>query len=559
MALAIFPPVRPAWIVHRDADLLVVDKPAGVSSQSADPDEPDDLPHRLRLYFESASEPTYLGIHQRLDRDTSGVLVYARRKEANPGLARQFEGRSVEKLYRAVVAGYRGGDRVLRHRLLQPRDGRVEIARPGDRRAKEAVTRARVIARRGDRALLELAIETGRTHQIRAQLAAEGAPVVGDPIYGGAPAERLMLHAASITLVHPGSSAKVRYEAPVPAALERALGGRDFVELADRAALEDALVRAIDRRFGLHARLARAGESFAMRLFHRDGDGAPDLAVDLYDRHLVAHLYAERDDPGVPVVLDVLASLGADGVYVKHRPKEARRAKESGRGDFAKAEPSAGVPAPAPLVVHEDGVPYRVRLDQGLSTGIFLDQRDNRRRVREASEGKRVLNLFAYTCAFSLAAARGGAAATVSVDVAGSALRAGEEGFAAAGVMGAHEFVRADVFKAIAAFAREGRRFDLVVCDPPTFSTTRDTRWSSRDAWEGLVEAVMSVTDRRAILLLSSNDHRMTAARFRRFVHRGVERAGRKVERLRDLPPPSDFPPRMGGPAHLKSLWLTVA
>ncbi len=559
MALALVPPARPGWFLHRDDDLLVVDKPCGVPSQSPDPEAPDDLPHRLRLWFEERGEPSYLGIHQRLDRDTSGVIVYARRKEANPSLARQFEGRRVEKVYRAVVSGFRGGDRVLRHRLLPPRDGRVEIARGGDRRAREAITRVRVVERRGDRALLDLVIETGRTHQIRAQLAAEGAPVVGDPIYGGAAAERLMLHASSIALSHPRTGERVRVEAPVPAALRRALEGRDFVELGDEPALVAAIERALDRRFGLYARLARGGRPFAMRLFHRDGDGAPDLAVDLYDRHLVAHLYAGRDDPAVPAVLAALSELGADGIYVKHRPKEARRARGSGLGEWAPAEPSVGIPAPSPLVVYEDEVPFRVRLDQGLSTGLFLDQRDNRRRLREASAGAHVLNLFSYTCGFSLAAAFGGATSTVSVDAAASALRAGEEGFESAGIRGDHAFVRADVFRAIEAFAREGRRFDRIVVDPPTFSTTRESRWASQDDWEGLVEAVMALAARDAILLLSSNDHRMTAARFRRFVHRGVERAGRKVERLRDLPPPFDFPPRMGGPAHLKSLWLTVA
>jgi 23S rRNA (cytosine1962-C5)-methyltransferase len=317
-------------------------------------------------------------------------------------------------------------------------------------------------------------------------------------------------------------------------------------------------MRAIDRRFGLEARLAREGRPFAMRLLHRGGDGVPDLAVDRYDQHLVAHLYVERTHPAVPAIVRLLATLEPAGIYVKHRPKAAHRAGGSGKGDYAPVTPAWGAPAPPPFVVWEDDVPFRVRLDDGLSTGLFLDQRDNRRRIREVSAAKTVLNLFAYTCGFSLAAALGDARGVTSVDASAPALRVGEEAFEAAGVRGMHELVQADVFRALDELARAGRRFDRIVVDPPTFSTTRESRWTSQGAWEGLVESVMRVTAPGAIVLLSSNDHRMTSARFRRYVHRAVERAGLRVARLRDLPPPPDFPAPVGGPAHLKSLWLEV-
>src|SRR5690606_38270055 len=142
-------------------------------------------------------------------------------------------------------------------------------------------------------------------------------------------------------------------------------------------------------------------------------------------------------------------------------------------------------------------VPFEARLDDGLSTGIFLDQRDNRARFAEVCGGARVLNLFAYTCGFTLAAAHGGARQTVSVDAARAPLAVGEAAladFAASaeeGRGGEHSFLRADVFEALAAFAAEGRRFDRIVCDPPTYSSTRRGRWTSQAAWEGLVEALV--------------------------------------------------------------------
>src|SRR6202041_664546 len=110
--------------------------------------------------------------------------------------------------------------------------------------------------------------------------------------------------------------------------------------------------------------------------------------------------------------------------------------------------PVRGEEAPAEIEILEDGIPYGVRLADGLQTGLFLDQRANRRRVREAVSGKRVLNLFAYTCAFSIAAARGGAARTVSVDAAVTALERGRHGFERAGVAcgSAHTFAAEDAF-----------------------------------------------------------------------------------------------------------------
>ncbi|HEY8431676.1 MAG TPA: pseudouridine synthase, partial [Sandaracinaceae bacterium] len=97
MIEAFRPWIDPRRIVYEDDDLIAVDKPEGVPSQAADPERPDDLVHRLGHFLAEREgrpgERAYLGVHQRLDRDTSGVLLYAKRKEANPGLAREFEER----------------------------------------------------------------------------------------------------------------------------------------------------------------------------------------------------------------------------------------------------------------------------------------------------------------------------------------------------------------------------------------------------------------------------------------------------------------------------------
>jgi 23S rRNA (cytosine1962-C5)-methyltransferase len=234
----IWPAFDAAWVLHEDEDLLVIDKPDGVPTQAADPERPDDVLARLRL---ARGENAYFGVHQRLDRETSGALLLVKRKEANAAVAAQFEKRAVEKRYVAAVDAWpRGRERAeLRDWLAPGDDGRVDVVERRAKGAQEAVTRVRVLDRAGERALLELVLETGRTHQARVQLAHARAPIAGDALYGGPRAPRLLLHARSIGLEHRG--ARLRVDAPVPGEFEAWLKAGDAGEgIYDDAARIDA-------------------------------------------------------------------------------------------------------------------------------------------------------------------------------------------------------------------------------------------------------------------------------------------------------------------------------
>ena len=139
--------------------------------------------------------------------------------------------------------------------------------------------------------------------------------------------------------------------------------------------------------------------------------------------HLVLRIVDDVAEPDVDALLDALAELGFAGIYLKRHPKQASDMVDPRDERVAPALPVRGEPAPEVFEVHEQGVPFEVRLHDGLRTGLFLDQRDNRRRIRELASGKRVLNLFAYTGSFSVAALAGGAVSAVSVDVSQAALR----------------------------------------------------------------------------------------------------------------------------------------
>jgi 23S rRNA (cytosine1962-C5)-methyltransferase len=566
--LQLWPVFDEAWVLYEDDDLIAVDKPAGMPSQAADARRPDDLVTRLLAFLSErpgrGPEP-YLGVHQRLDKETSGVLVMAKRREANASLAAQFEGRRVDKRYLAAVLGWAAGRRVatLRDALAPGDDGRVRVARDREKGAQPAITQVSIQERVEGRSLLELRLETGRTHQARVQLAHAGAPVAGDRLYGGAPAPRLLLHASEITLAHPRTGKPLTLRAPTPPELGAwvARGDPGARVYDDPEALARALARAAMSRYAL----GTSADTTAFRLVNGEGDALPGLAVDVHDDWLVAELHADDADlfgeEGRKArALDALLALGARGVYVKIRPKQASTLVDTRREDLAPKLPARGEPAPFEIEILEDGVPYGVRLADGLSTGIFLDQRGNRRRVREASSGKRVLNLFAYTCAFSIAAARGGAARTVSVDAALTALERGRAGFERAGIAcgAAHVFAAEDAFAWLRRASKGPERFDLVVLDPPSYSSTKKRRFVAKTDYAELAAEAMALIDAGGALLACVNHRGITQARLRRMLQEAARVAERRVIQAKDMPAPADFPAAIGAESHLKAVWVRL-
>ena len=559
-----FPHFDDAWILHADDDVVVIDKPTGVPTQAADPARPDDVVARLRAH----SGRGYLGVHQRLDRDTSGVLLMTARKEANAKIAAAFEGRNVEKRYVACVTGWsaKTAKATLEDRLLPGDNGRMRVAGPNERGGLEAVSHVKVLARAEGRTMLEVVLETGRTHQARVQLAHAGAPIAGDRLYRGAPASRLMLHASALAL--PDGR---RWTAPTPAELEAWLAKGDLGVgiYDDPSALAGALAQAARARYGLGHGGEGERATTAFRLVNEGGDALPHLAVDVYGAHLVAQLYDDdsgpwRDPARRDRVLDALAVLGFDGVYLKVRPKQANTLVDTRREDLAPKDPVRGTAAPDPLVVHEEGIPYVVRLGDGLSTGIFLDQRSNRRRVRELAAGGSVVNLFSYTCAFSVAAAVGGAWRTISVDASVAALERGRENMREAGVLdGAdHTFVAEDAFGWLARQAKEkdkkDKRHDLVLLDPPSYSSTKKRRFVADHDYPELAALALGILRPGGKLLACTNHRGISKGRFRKMLFDAVRKAGLEAASIKDTPEPLDFPPAVGAESHLKSAVVTL-
>lgn len=552
----VWPSWKKAWILFEDEDVILVDKPAGVSTHAPEPDRTDDAHTRLTAFLrERGAANTYLGIHQRLDRDTSGVLLFTRRKEANRAIAEQFEGRTINKTYVACVTGLGRKDRgVLEHRLVPAHDGVMRALPKTAHVGQEAVTRFRVLDRQGDRGLLALTPETGRTHQIRVQLAAAGMPIVGDPLYGGAPAPRLLLHASELRLAHPTSKKKLVGTSEVPPAFAEWLHGAPD-PLKSTRSVAHALRAAASLRYGV----ATSPGTTAFRLVNGGGDGLPGVTVDVYGEWLVVALTSPEAEAARERILDAATTLLPRGVYVKSRPKHASVIVDARREEFSPREAVRGESAPESFVIHELGLPYNVRLGDGLSTGIFLDQRENRRRVRELAFGARVLNLFAYTGAFTVAAVAGGARSSRTIDVSPGVIAWARQNLEGVGADPAlHVALEADALPWLKVAATKGERFDLVLLDPPSFATTKKSRFSAEDDYRATAAAALRVLAPGGRLLACTNHRGIPKLKFRRFLHEAARDAGVTVVQVKDLPDPVDFPAEPGSEPHLKSVLVTL-
>jgi 23S rRNA (cytosine1962-C5)-methyltransferase len=403
---------------------------------------------------------------------------------------------------------------------------------------------------------VELSPETGRTHQHRVQLAAMGSPIAGDATYGGAPGVRPLLHAKRLVLDHPGTGKRVSFEAPLPSDLERGLTARATELPGSAAAITATLVESAQRRFGVIA----PGDTTALRLANAEGDELPGISVDLYGEHAVVSIYDELDEPALARVLEGTMGAGVRGVYVKFRPKDASRLPDTRRDDVAPARPLAGEAAPDAFEIIERGVPVEVHLGDGLSTGIFLDQRENRARIRDLSNGARFLNLFAYTGSFSVVAALGGARTTTTVDVSRTVLAWAERNLERVGARAPeHVTVESDAASFLDRAARKGETWDLVVLDPPSFSTTKKRTFSAESDYADLAARTLRVLAPGGRLLACTNHRGITMSRFRKMLHEAARISGRQTAQIKSLAAPSDFPPPPGMEPHLKSVLVTLA
>lgn len=222
----------PLNIVYEDADLIVVDKPAGLvvhpAAGNLDGTLVNALLHHCAGQLSGIGGVARPGIVHRIDKDTSGLLVVAKTDRAHEGLAAQFADHSIKRAYRAVVSGRPvPAAGTIRGAIARSHVNRKKMALVEDGRGKHAVTHYRTLESLGAASLIECRLETGRTHQVRVHMTSIGHPLLGDPVYGRISKatrpllqrlsfSRQALHAAELGFVHPVNGENVHFDSPLP-------------------------------------------------------------------------------------------------------------------------------------------------------------------------------------------------------------------------------------------------------------------------------------------------------------------------------------------------------
>lgn len=276
------------------------------------------------------------------------------------------------------------------------------------------------------------------------------------------------------------------------------------------------------------------------RLVNGEGDGLPGLIVDRYGDDLLVQYYARGWEAHLATaVVPALRMVHQPrAIYGKFRPQQTRGPEGGVKGQLL-----AGARGGTPQVVTEHGLRFRVDLEGELHTGLFLDQRANRQSFRRLAVGRRVLNLFAYTGAFSVAAAAGGAQKVTTVDAAPRYLEWGRENFCLNGLdPAAHEFIAGDCFAILEKLATQRRRFDMILMDPPSFSTVRDSRFTTSGGTSELVRLALALLPPGGLLVTSSNHQKVDLADYLKELRRGALAAGRELRVIETSGQGGDFP-----------------
>lgn len=322
------------------------------------------------------------------------------------------------------------------------------------------------------------------------------------------------------------------------------------------------MARYLEAALARRAPLLADPQTNVCRVIDSAGDGIEGLVIEKLGDVLIAQWQAGRLALGEEVVRSLceLAArrLDARAVYRKIFPKD-RAACERELGRLHRDPiPWVGAAVESELAVRESGLRFLVRPYDGYATGLFLDHRLHRTRVRELATGRRVLNGFAYTCGFTVAAAAGGAAATVSVDVSRKYLEWGKRNLAANGLgLDRHRFICSDIFDYYRRAARQGQGFDFIILDPPTFARLKKPRrmFALAEDLERLVAGALDLLESGGYLHLSINHRGTSLRRLEEVVTHAARARRRRCEALEPLPPPEDFG---GGPQDAKCVLVRV-
>ncbi|PEJ01994.1 class I SAM-dependent rRNA methyltransferase [Bacillus wiedmannii] len=281
----------------------------------------------------------------------------------------------------------------------------------------------------------------------------------------------------------------------------------------------------------------KSSDTTAFRALNGEGDGLGGLIIDYYDGYYVVSWYSEGIYTFRAEIIAALQKVANfKGIYEKKRFDTKGKYIEG--DDFV-----AGVRGEFPLIVKENGVNFAVYLNDGAMVGVFLDQRNVRKQIRDKyAKGRTVLNMFSYTGAFSVFAALGGASKTTSVDLANRSLSKTIEQFSVNEVdYEVQDIIVEDVFLYFKYAAKKKMKFDMVVLDPPSFARSKKYTFSAAKDYKNLLKETIAITENNGIIVASTNCSAFDMKKFKGFIDTAFKEMNGKYKILEEHSLPEDF------------------
>jgi len=432
----------------------------------------------LLSQIEFSLQQDLLTVH-RLDKGTSGALLFARHREAATELSRLFETHQVKKRYVFLT------DRRLDHLKITHRshiEKKFNQFVSHNNKEPNAETTFEWMRPLGKYFLWSANPKTGKPHQIRLHAQDLGIPVLGDIDHGGSLFVRLCLH--SFSLEFPWKGQIQHFQSPLPFWAREEFKSLPLAEW----------LATIEKRTSTY----RFDENDCLRLSHLEN---PKFRVDQLGPVWWVYWYAAEDPNHED--LTFWQNLG-----LKYK-KQILLRKMLNRGQNPNAQLTWKFgEIPEQWLAQENEVQYEMRRDQGLSPGLFLDQRENRYWLRQCSQDKTVLNLFSYTGAFSVNSALGGAQQVVTVDLSKNFLDWSRKNFELNQLnpdSSKYEFWTMNSFSFLKLAAKKNRKFDYIVCDPPSFSRSKEGIFRIEKDYIELIEMILPCLAPNGYLLFSNN------------------------------------------------------
>ncbi|MFZ4403335.1 MAG: class I SAM-dependent methyltransferase [Pseudobdellovibrionaceae bacterium] len=471
-------------VLYQDEEIIALDKPYGLNSHTNESKQgqADFVQHGLIEIFEKQlSRP--LNVVHRLDQTTTGVIVFAKTTEAAKKYADYFFERKVEKCYYFVTANSSTKD----HFFIDKK-----IIHKG--KDLDAETEFKLVDKNSGFELWQAFPHTGRNHQIRIHAQAAGISIVGDEKYGGKPYLFLCLHNQQI---------KFPDGLTVSSNLPRYFS--DLKLLSDLSLTKTLF--SVDRRQRLFSISNKLDQ--CCRLVHnKNEDKDLGFTLDQMGKNLILSVYQESWGNDHQKIFSYISDFLQKPILVRlmhNRGKDPLNKSQfliAANKDISTAPPQAE----ESWIAKENTACYEMRSNSGQSFGLFLDQRLQREWVNKNSSGKSVLNLFAYTCGFSVVAALGLAAQVTSVDTSKTVLNWGKKNFELNHLdTNKHKFYLRDSIEYLDYCFKKNIRYDLIICDPPSFSRGESGVFKIETALEDLLKKSLQCLTGKGTLLFSTN------------------------------------------------------